>query len=185
MAVVQQGNGAVTATSTVNNGGVGMNVGSSTLLTNETSKRDDQGVFASTPIDDGSADKALSGGTFKFDNDRGVVQRVTDSLAGVSNTFLTHAGDDVDNARSIHYIGSISTRRTASAIRAGYWNPYTGSFSSGPVAATDNFYDIADDDVADAANDNAATVSRSNPGEFAYKLGQPVPVQADYPAKTS
>ncbi len=34
------------------------------------------------------------------------------------------------------------------------------------------------------AADEAATPSRSVPGEFAYKLGQPVPVQADYAAKT-
>ncbi len=34
------------------------------------------------------------------------------------------------------------------------------------------------------AADEAATPSRSVPGEFAYKLGQPAPVQADYAAKT-
>lgn len=185
MATKTAANGAVTNTSTNNNGGVGMNVGTSALLTNETSKRDDQGVFASTPLDDDSADKALSGGTFKFENQRGVTQRVTSSLAGVSKDFLTHAADDTDNADSIHSIGSITTVRLATAIRAGYWNPTTGAFSSGPTAATDNFYDITDGDTADAADDNAASVSRTRPGEFTYKLGQQLPVSADYPAKTS
>lgn len=186
MATKTAANSAVTATSTKNNGGVGMNIGSSALLTNERSKRDDQGVFASTPLDDDSADKALTAGTFKYENERGVTQRVTSSLAGVSGKdFLKYAADDTDHADSIHSIGSITTVRLATAIRAGYWNPTTGAFSSGPTAATDNFYDIADNDTADAADDNAASVNRTRPGEFTYKLGQQLPVSADYPAKTS
>lgn len=187
MATVQSnGSSAVTASSTVNNGGTAINVGTSSVLDTRALGVEDLGVFASTPIDDGNADKALSGGTFKYENQRGVIQRVTSSLAGgVANDFLTHAADDVSNADSIHSIGSISTVRLTTAIRAGNWNPYTGTFSSGPTAAVDNFYDIADADTADAANDNEASVSRSSTGEFVYKLGQPVPVQADYPAKTS
>jgi hypothetical protein len=186
MATKTAANGAVTATSTKNNGGVGMNIGNgSSLLTKEESVSDGYGVFASTPLDDSSADKALTAGTFKYENQRGVMQRATSSLAGVSKDFLTHAADDTDNADSIHSIGSITTVRLATAIRAGYWNPTTGAFSSGPTAATDNFYDIADGDTSDAADDNAASASRTRPGEFTYKLGQQLPVSADYPAKTS
>ena len=189
MATVQtDGSSAVTDTSTVNNGGVGKNVGTSTILTNRSLGTPDNGVFASTPVDnatDDYADKALSGGTFKSENQRGVIQRVTSSLAGgVSNTFLTNAADDVANARSIARQEVVTTTRTATAIRAGNWNPYTGTWSSGPTVATDQFWDIANDTTSATSTDEAASPSRSVPGELTYKLGQPVPVSVDYDTKT-
>lgn len=190
MATVQtDGSTSVTATSTVNNGGVGMNIGTgSSLLTKEESVRDDQGVFGSTPVDGATkdyADKALSGGTFKSENQRGVIQRVTNTLAGgVSNDFLSYAADDVSNARSIARQEVVTTTRTATAVRAGNWNIYSGSWSSTPTTATDAFWDIAGDTTSATSTDEAASPSRDVPGELTYKLGQQVPVSVDYDAKT-
>lgn len=196
MATVQtDGSTAVTASSTVNNGGVGKNVGTSTILTDRALGTPDRGgVFASTPVDGATidyADKALSAGTFKYDNARGVIQRVTSELAGgVSNDFLTYAADDVSNARSIARQEVVTTTRTTTAIRAGYWNPYgisqqVSNWSTSPTTATDAFWDNAGDTTSSTSTDEAATPTRSVPGELTYKLGQPSPVSVDYPAKTS
>jgi hypothetical protein len=190
MATVQSdGSSAVTETSTVNNGGVSKNVGTSSILTNSALGTPDRGgVFGSTPVDDATvdyADKALSAGTFKSENQRGVIQRVTSSLAGgVSNDFLTHAADDVSNARSIARQEVVTTTRTSTAIREGHWNEYTGSWSTPPTTATDPFYNIANDNTQATSTDEAASPTRGVPGELTYKLGQPVPVSVDYDAKT-
>lgn len=190
MATVQtDGSSAVTRQSTVNNGGVGQNVGSSTVLgSNALGTPDRGGVFGSTPIDNATkdyADKALAAGTFKAENQRGVIQRVTSSLAGgVSKDFLTHSADDTANARSIHRQEKVTTTRTASAIRAGYWNIYTGKWTTNPTTATDPFWDVANDTTSSTSTDEAATPTRGVPGELTYKLGNPTPVSVDYKAKT-
>ena len=195
MATVQtDGSTAVTASSTVNNGGTAINVGTSTVLDNRALGADDQGVFASTPVDNAGkdyADKALSGGTFKNENQRGVIQRVTNSLAGgVSNTFLTNAAGDVSNDRSIARQEVVTTTRTTTAISAGYWNPYgisqqDSNWSTSPTTATDQFYNISGDSLQATSTDEAASPTRSVPGELTYKLGQPGPVSVDYSAKNT
>ena len=102
MATKTTANSAVTATSTKNNGGVSKNVSGSSVLSDSNlptfGTPDRGGVFASTPVDDGGADKALSGGTFAFDGGQGAIQRVTKTLSGVSKDFLQYAADDVSNA---------------------------------------------------------------------------------------
>jgi hypothetical protein len=79
----------------------------------------------------------------------------------------------------------VRTTRTTTAIRAGYWNIYTGTWSTTPTTAVDNFWDIANDTTSSTSTDQAATPTRSVPGELTYKLGQPSPVSVDYPAKTT
>jgi len=187
MATVQQGNSPVTANSTVNNGGTAVNVGTSSVLDSRSLGRDDLGVFGSTPVESATedyADKALGAGTFKSENQRGVIQRVTKTLAGgVSNDFLTHAADDVSNARSIARQEVVTTTRTTTAIRAGEWNIYSGDWGSDPTTATDAFWDNAGNTTSATSTDQAASPTRSTPGELTYKLGQPSPVSVDYPAK--
>lgn len=190
MAIVQtDGSSSVTESSTVNNGGVGVNVGTSSVLSTRALGSSNFDVFGSTPVDNASvdyADKALSGGVFKNENQRGVIQKVTSSLAGgVSNDFLTHAANDTANARSIHRQEVVTTTRTATAIRAGYWDIYSGSWSTSPTTATDAFWDIANDTTSSTSTDDAASPTRSVPGELTYKLGQPVPVSTDYSAKNT
>lgn len=175
MATEQQGGGSVTATSTVNNGGTAVNVGTSTILDNQALGSPDVGVFASTPIDNDSADKALSGGTFAFDNQTGLIMRVTNTLAGgVSNTFLQFAADDVANGQSIHQVSGIYITDETSAIRAGAWNAYSGEFSPAVTGELSNF-----------GIDEAANPSRTTPGELAYMDGSPNPVTDEYSKKNT
>jgi hypothetical protein len=191
MATVQtDGSSAVTASSTVNNGGVAINVGASaTLLANRALGANNQTVFGSTVVSDATADyadPALSGGTFAYNNNRPVAVKFTTTLAGSeSNTFLRSGASDLSSRRSIHRQEKVRTTRTTTAIRAGYWNIYSGTWSTTPTTAVDAFWDIANDTTSSTSTDEAATPTRSVPGELTYKLGQPSPVSVDYPAKTT
>ena len=188
MATKTAANGAVTSSSTKNNGGVGMNIGSgSTLLTKEESNnasRDNQ-VFASTPIDDAAADKALSAGTFKNESPRGVQQRVTTTLAGVSKDFLTYAADDTPNARSIARQELVKTTNLTTRIRAGAWNPTTGAFDPVLTSSTDQFWSISADALQATSSDEAATPTRAVPGELSFHDGSPSIKSVDYSSKNT
>lgn len=191
MATVQvDGSSAVTRTSTLNNGGTAINVGSSsTILNNRALGANNQTVFGSTVVSNAVVDyanPALSGGTFAYSNNRPTAVKLTTTLAGsVSNTFLRSGASDLGSRRSIHRQEKVRTTRTTTAIRAGYWNIYTGTWSTTPTTAVDNFWDIANDTTSSTSTDQAATPTRSVPGELTYKLGQPSPVSVDYPAKTT
>ena len=161
----------------VNNHGTAARVGSlaSNKLSNVAVSRYNSTVFASTVVDNDSADKAVDAGTFAYNNSDPVSMRVTSSLAGAANTFLLSGADVPSLVDSIHYLKVLTTRRFATAIRANKYNRFTGAFDSGfPVVA---------DDTLDT--DTAATPTRAVPGQLTYKLGQPVPVSDnDYKAKT-
>ena len=146
MATEQQGGGAVTSSSTVNNGGTAINVGTSTILDNRNVGSYTKTVFASTP----------------FDNQTGLIMRVTDSLATVSNTVLVSAADDVVNARSINQVSGIYQTNDTSSRRDGAWNAYSGAYIPAYTGG-----------LTDFGIDEAANPSRGTPGELAYLDGSP------------
>ena len=93
----------------------------------------------------------------------------------------TGFGNDFGIRRSIHKLEHMYTRRVATAIRAGYWNIFTGTWSTDPVVA---------DDAPTWGTDDAANPTRAIPGELVYRVsGQPDGTngitQDDYEAKTS
>lgn len=173
MATQQVNGSAVTATSTNNKGGAVVNGGTTTLLDTVELGYSNVGVFGSSVVDNNDADKALSAGTFSYSNQKPVAKRVTTTLSGVSNTVLRSGADQPGLIRSIHKLEVVRTRRLTTAIRAGYWNIYSGSFTTPPTVAVDTL-----------ATDEAATPTRSVPGELVYKTGAPTPVQDNYKAKT-
>jgi hypothetical protein len=134
----------------------------------------------SVVVDGADTDEAVSAGTFAYNNDRPVAKRVTDSLSGVSNNFLLSGAGRPDLIQSVHKIEGIRTRRVATAVRAGYWNIYSGTWSTNPTNANDSF--TGSDSTA---NDYAARVSRSFPGNLTYKLGNPAVVTVAYAEKTN
>jgi len=171
----QQVNGsAVTASSTINDGGSVLNGGSTVVLNNVSLGYSDVGVFGSSVIDGTDTDKSIDAGTFSYENQRPIAKRITTELAGgVSNTTLQSGASQPGLIRSIHKLEVVRTRRLTTAIRAGEWNIYSGTFGVDPTVAVDTF-----------AEDQAATPSRSVPGELTYKTSAPVPVQDDYKEKT-
>lgn len=105
-----------------------------------------------------------------------VIRRVSDELAGgVSNTTLRSGGSDYQIRRSIQKLEHMYTTRVATAIRAGYWNEYSGAWSTDPTTA---------DDASTFGTDDAAADNRTAPGELVYKEPTPVPVMDDYQART-
>jgi hypothetical protein len=175
MATQTVSGGVVTKESTKNNHGTAKNVGvSASVLSNQALGGSNVGVFGSTVVDNSSADKALSAGTFKYDNKSPIAKRVSTSLSGVSNSYLRSGAAVPGLVRSIHKLEVLRTRRLTTAIRAGNWNIYTGKFSSDPVVAVDTL-----------ATDSAATPTRNVPGQLVYKTGAIVPVQDDYKPKTN
>jgi hypothetical protein len=174
MATAQTNGSSVTATSTNNNGGVAKHIGTSAVLDNVSVTNPPVGVFGSTVLDNNYADKALSGGVFKHDNLRPISKRVTTTLATVSKPVLQSGALVPTNLRMLHKRESYKVSQIATAIRAGEWNIYTGSWGTPPTSTTEN-----------PGTDNAANPTRTKPGELVYKTGAPLPVRDDYKAKTS
>lgn len=170
---------AISANPTKNNGGAAINAGTDfelnpVLGSRINSSRNDLGAFGSTVVENINNVAALTGGIFGQLNDI-VGKRLSDTLAGtVSNTTLLSGALVPGLIRSIHKLEVLRTRRVTTAIRAGYWNEVTGTWSTNPTNAVDTL-----------ATDDAANPTRSVPGELTYKTGAPVPVQDDYKAKTS
>lgn len=164
----------VTSTSTVNNGGVGMHVGTSDLLTNRPFSSGETTVFASTVIDNDQVDEAVSAGTLAYNNQRGVIRRVTSTLSTVSNDILVPGASVPEQRDSIHQTSGTYITDLTSAIRDGRWNAYSGEFS--PV--------LSGVDV-DFGVDSAANPTRSVPGELYYLQGGKVPVTGAYSAKNT
>lgn len=104
-----------------------------------------------------------------------VMRKVATTLAGQSNTVLRSGASDFGVRRSIHKLEHMRTYRVATAIRAGYWNEYNGTWSTAPTSA---------DDASTMGTDHAATPTLAVPGELVYRSGKPLPVQEDYDAKT-
>ena len=178
MATTQMdGSTSVTATSTKNNGGASTGGGTSTA----NSKLDvirttrTQPTFGGSVVVDGAyTDEAISASTIAYNNSSPIGMRVSSTVSGQANTILRSGALVPSQTRSIHKRESFKVSRIATAIRANYFNRYTGLWTTSPTSTTDS-----------PGSDNAATPTRAIPGELVYKLGQPVPIMADYSAKTT
>jgi hypothetical protein len=175
----------VTKTSTKNNGGSAINIGStSSVLKNSVLGYKVVGAFGSKVIDGSNADKAVSAGTFAYSNKAPVAKRTAKIIAGVSNTVLVSGAAQPGLVKSIkkssvkngsgNIVDGVRTRRFTTAIRAGNFNIYTGQFSVAPTVAVDTF-----------ASDNAANVSRASTGRLVYITGSKLPKSVNYASKTA
>lgn len=189
MATVQKnGSSAVTATSTVNNGGVMTANGTvaSNVVRSQATAAAQVGVYANVVVDNADADKALSAGTFAYNNDTPTAPKITTSLAGVTNNFLRSGANDTTNAKSINKLEVVRTRRTTTAIRNNKWNEYSGEWEAGfPSGAVDAFWNISTGATSATSTDQAAAPTKSVPGELVYLQGSPIPKLDDYKAKTN
>ena len=170
----------------VNNRGTVTRGGSvaSGKLNNVSVARFNSGVFNSTPIDNAWADEALAAGTFAYNNNRPIAQRYTTLISGVSNSILRSGADVPSLVRSIARSETIRTRRTTTAIRAGYFNIYTGLFTTPPTAAVDNWWSISANTTSATSTDVAASPTRAVPGRLVYKTGKLNPVVDSYKSES-
>jgi len=188
----QQINGlAVTRTSTKNYGGVVKTNGTgSAPVSTENVVLNRESVFGSVVVDGLDADKALAAGTFAYNSNKPVAVKVSQELSGVANDFLLSGANDVNNIKAIQYqqvddsgtlTDGVRTRKTTKAIREGKWDIYTGKFDVGyPQVAVDTF-----EGVDGVSGDEAAKVTRAEPGTLVYKLSKGTPVSQDYDKKTN
>jgi hypothetical protein len=170
----------------VNNRGTVTRGGSvaSGKLNNVSVARFNSGVFNSTPIDNAWADEALTAGTFAYNNSRPTAQRYTTLISGVSNTILRSGADVPSLVRSIARSETVRTRRTTTAIRAGYFNIYTGLFTTPPTAAVDNWWSISGNTTSATSTDVAASPTRAVPGRLVYKTSKLNPVVDSYKSES-
>ena len=192
MAVIQPNGSSVTSSSTNNNDGSVLSGGTTSFLNTVALGYSDVGVFGTTPIDNSTADKAVSDGIFAYDNLDPIAPRITSVIAGVANDALATTANQPTLTRSIHRQEKVRTRRLTTAIRAGKWNIFKGAFlnnqnqsADNPTNAVDDFWDNAGNTTSVTSTDQAASPTRSVPGELTYKTGAPLPVNDDYKAKTN
>lgn len=210
MATVQlDGSSAVTASSTKNNGGTAVGIGgkgSDSVMTKALDVyqlADDVGAsFGSIVVandgtgaattDRAGVAKAVSAGTLAYT--AGATEwivrggNVTTTIGGVANTVLAGAGCDYDGKLATNDdIYQITTTR---AIGSGngtfdfYARPSTDitpNYTKG--AGAGDLVEFVQVDGTTAATDDAATPTRSVPGELTYRFGGPLPLQDDYKAK--
>jgi hypothetical protein len=178
MATIQQGGAASTGTywsgsSTNNNHGTAKRIGTaSAILENRPLGLVDVGVFGSTVVDGTDTDKAIAGGTIAHNHVKPLTAKVTTELGGVANTSLQTTANVPGQLRSINKRESYRSPGTSTAFRAGYFNIYTGKFTTNPTPVTEN-----------PGTDNAATPTRSVPGSMRFKSGAPISIAKNYPAK--
>ena len=173
--------GSVNNRGTVTRGG---SVASGKLNNVSVARFNTNGVFNSTPIDNAWADEALAPGTFAYNNNRPTAQRYTTLISGVSNSILLSGANVPSLARSIARSEKIRTRRTTTAIRAGYFNIYTGLFTTPPTAAVDNWWSISANTTSVTSTDIAASPTRTVPGRLVYKTGKLNPVVDSYKSES-
>lgn len=129
-------------------------------------------VFGSTVIDgstSGPATVANSSAAIAYiAAGEYAIKRVTTTVAGISNTTLRSGALQPGRIRAIKSRDSVRDTLVATAIRAGNWNIYTGTFSSAPSASTDGLGDVAGN--ASGGSDNAANPTQAVPGELVYRV---------------
>jgi hypothetical protein len=137
-------------------------------------------VFASTVIPDSTtsvdyAGKAVSAGTFAYDNTKPLSSLITTVIAGVSSNAIKTPGNDPGSIRSINKVESNASDLFTTALRANKYNRTTGEWDSGyPALTTISF-----------STDDAATPTASVPGELTYMRGSKTPYNDNYKAKTN
>ena len=134
MATIQQGGSAVTGnvwsgTSTVNNRGTALRIGSvSTLLDGRNPDRY-QTTIGSVVVDGNDTDEAISASTIAYNNQSPIAMRLTTTISGQSNTVLRSASNAPGQLRSINKRESYKVNKLSTAYRKGYWDPYLGKFA--------------------------------------------------------
>lgn len=129
------------------NGGAGTRLGSgnSFLDSVEVSSVDNGGVFASTVLDNNIADKALDSGIFAFNNNAPIAKKLTSKISSVNNDYLLSGAAVPSNVNSIHFLQTLRTTKTATAIREKKYDMYNNIWESGyPITIEDSLgFDVA------------------------------------------
>ena len=128
-----------------------------------------------------SPTKGITAGTFNAGNAQ-VLERVTDTIASISNTTLLHGSSNSAN-NGTGVLGNKSQQRQyfyKTAVRNGGWNIFSGVFSPAVTSSYSGVWNIS------AGVDNSATMRTSGtdvaayptqdvPGRLTFMYGNPTP----------
>jgi hypothetical protein len=166
---------SISGNATKNNGGYAVQIGTSTVL-NSLGLGLDNPATGSVVIDGDDTDKSVDSEVFAKNTQRPLGQRLSDSPSLVGGSSYPRY------FRQINSIESFDSPGTATAFRAGYFNLYTGKWSTNPTVTYDNMHKAV---VGTSNIDNAAHVTRSNTGSLTYLSGSKIPVNQNYESKRS
>ncbi len=153
-------------------GGSATKISSTSQLDGVAIDRYDAGVFGSTVLDNSVANKALSAGTFSYNNTNGLIRRVTTSISGVSNNVLQNTANS-GYTTAIHSNTTSYTAKVRSGLEAGKFNQVTGEWEAGyPQNSVDSF-----------GTDNAAAVSRADQDSLTYMVNGKTATTTNYTSK--
>lgn len=148
-------------------------------------------VFASTVIPDSTTDvdyagKAVSAGTFAYNNTKPLSSLITTTIAGLSSDAIKTPGNDQDTIRSINKAENNTSDLFTTALRANKYNRTTGEWDAGyPAPETITPWNISGNTDGNGSTDEAATPTASVPGELTYMRGAKTPYNDNYKAKTN
>jgi len=92
------------------------------------------------------------------------------TLRGTASNILRSGGSDYAIRRSIHKVETAFRHDgVATAIRAGYWDEYSATFTTAPTATNSSVGNVAGSTVTDGTADHAAQPTRAIPGELVYR----------------
>lgn len=115
-----------------------------------------------------------------------LIRGVATTIGGVSNNVLLSKGSDYDgsvkdNIFELNHTHTLGSGNGTFDFYARSSTDITPNYTKGGNAgAEQNFVQV---DGSTAATDDAATPTRSVPGELTYRFGGPLPVNDDYKAK--
>ena len=162
---------AISANVTNNDGGSAVQIGTSSVLSNLALGLQNPAT-GSVVIDGTDTDKSVDSESFAKNTQRPLGQRLTSPLISASN-YPTYI-------RSVNGIESFDSPGTATGIRAGYWNIYSGQWETDPTVSYDNMHKA----VTGTTNiDNNVHVNRANTGSLTFLNGSKNPVNQDYDSK--
>lgn len=148
-------------------------------------------VFASTVIPDSTTDvdyagKAVSAGTFAYNNTKPLSSLITTTIAGLSSDAIKTPGNDQDTIRSINKAENNTSDLFTTALRANKYNRTTGEWDAGyPAPETITPWNISGNADGSGSTDEAATPTAAVPGELTYMRGAKTPYSDNYKAKTN
>lgn len=112
-----------------------------------------------------------------------ILRKVNTTVNNVSNTAMLSGGAPDNYRKSPKNLMGARAQGVALAIRSGYWNEYSGSWSTSPTATNTSLGNVAGSTLTDTSTDNAVT-SRSVAAELCYLQGSVVPYTKDYDLPT-
>ena len=120
-----------------------------------------------------------------FNSGAQVINAIQTTIAGTANTTLQGAQSDTANvAQTPLQLGALRTYYYKTAVVAGNWNVFNGTFSSISNAASGawNITEEVDNSetLIGSGTDIAANPTQDSPGRITYRDGSPNPIQSGY-----